>query len=157
MPKIAGNQKSQEETGRSTPLKTSEEAWPCQHLDFRALSPELYENKFLFFQSVQVFGNLFQQPQEINACFDKAYKHIFYQSRILIFSAGEINILTHIKLNHFCLTLMLQEKAEFISNLVGQYHRFNGDELGQTPGEGDGQGGLVCCSPWGHKELHTTF
>ena len=25
-----------------------------------------------------------------------------------------------------------------------------------TPGVGDGQGGLACCSPWGHKELHTT-
>ena len=26
----------------------------------------------------------------------------------------------------------------------------------QTPGVGDGQGGLMCCSPWGHKELDTT-
>ena len=26
----------------------------------------------------------------------------------------------------------------------------------QTPRIGDGQGGLVCCSPWGHKELDTT-
>ena len=25
-----------------------------------------------------------------------------------------------------------------------------------TPGVGDGQGGLVCCSPWGHKDLDTT-
>ena len=25
-----------------------------------------------------------------------------------------------------------------------------------TPGVGDGQGGLACCSPWGHKESHTT-
>ena len=24
-------------------------------------------------------------------------------------------------------------------------------------GVGDGQGGLVCCSPWGHKELDTTW
>ena len=30
--------------------------------------------------------------------------------------------------------------------------RFNGHELGQTPGDGEGQGGLVCCSSWGHKE-----
>ena len=28
--------------------------------------------------------------------------------------------------------------------------------LGQTPGDGEGQGGLVCCSPWGSKELDTT-
>ena len=31
-----------------------------------------------------------------------------------------------------------------------------GHEFGQTPGDGEGQGGLVCCSPWGHKELDTT-
>ena len=40
--------------------------------------------------------------------------------------------------------------------MVGWYHRFNGHELGQTPRDGDGQGGLACCSPWGHKELDTT-
>ena len=28
----------------------------------------------------------------------------------------------------------------------------NEHELGQTPGDGEGQGGLVCCSPWGCKE-----
>ena len=26
----------------------------------------------------------------------------------------------------------------------------------QAPGVGDGQGGLACCSPWGHSELDTT-
>ena len=26
----------------------------------------------------------------------------------------------------------------------------------QALGVGDGQGGLVCCSPWGHKEVDTT-
>ena len=29
----------------------------------------------------------------------------------------------------------------------------NGHELGQTLGDGEGQRGLVCCSPWGRKEL----
>jgi len=33
----------------------------------------------------------------------------------------------------------------------------NGHEPGQTPGDGEGQGGLVCCSPWGHKELDMTW
>ena len=32
----------------------------------------------------------------------------------------------------------------------------NGHEFGQALGVGDGQGGLACCSPWGHKELDTT-
>ena len=30
------------------------------------------------------------------------------------------------------------------------------DASGWTPGVGDGQGGLVCCDSWGHKELDTT-
>ena len=30
------------------------------------------------------------------------------------------------------------------------------DEFQQAGGVGDGQGGLVCFSPWGHKELDTT-
>ena len=32
----------------------------------------------------------------------------------------------------------------------------NGHELGQTSGGTDGQGGLGCCGPWGHKESDTT-
>ena len=36
--------------------------------------------------------------------------------------------------------------------MVGQYHRFNGHEFEQTPGAGDGQGSLVCFSPWVRKE-----
>ena len=32
----------------------------------------------------------------------------------------------------------------------------DGHELEQAPGIGDGQGSLVCCSPWDHKELDTT-
>ena len=40
--------------------------------------------------------------------------------------------------------------------MVGWYHRLNGHEFEQAPGDGEGQGGLVCCSPWGHKELGTT-
>ena len=30
------------------------------------------------------------------------------------------------------------------------------DVIEQAPGDGDGQGGLVCCKSWGHKELDTT-
>ena len=36
------------------------------------------------------------------------------------------------------------------------YHQCNGNELGQTSGDGEGQRCLVCCSPWGHKESDTT-
>ena len=43
-----------------------------------------------------------------------------------------------------------------VDEMVGQHHRFDGQEFEQAPGVGDGQGGLVCCSPWGHKELDMT-
>ena len=35
--------------------------------------------------------------------------------------------------------------------MIGWYHRLSGHEFEQAPGVGDGQGGLVCCSPWGRK------
>ena len=37
--------------------------------------------------------------------------------------------------------------------MVRWHHRLNGHESGLAPGVGVGQGGLVCCSPWGRKEL----
>ena len=40
--------------------------------------------------------------------------------------------------------------------MVGWHHRLNGHESEQAPGVGDGQGGLVCCSPRGRKESDTT-
>ena len=35
-------------------------------------------------------------------------------------------------------------------------HQCNGHELGQTLGDGAGQGGPACCSPWGRKESDMT-
>ena len=40
--------------------------------------------------------------------------------------------------------------------MAGWHHRLDGHEFVSTPGVGDGQGGLVCCDSWGHKELDTT-
>ena len=37
--------------------------------------------------------------------------------------------------------------------MVGWHHQLNGHEFEQTPGDGEGQGGLACCSPWGRKEV----
>ena len=36
--------------------------------------------------------------------------------------------------------------------MVGCCHQFNEYELGQTPEDSEGQGGLECCSPCSHKE-----
>ena len=41
--------------------------------------------------------------------------------------------------------------------MVGWYHQFNGHEFGQILPDGEGQGSLVCCSPWTLKELDTTW
>ena len=40
--------------------------------------------------------------------------------------------------------------------MVGWHHRLNGHEFEQTLGDGEGQGRLLCCSPWGCKESDTT-
>ena len=40
--------------------------------------------------------------------------------------------------------------------MVGWHHQLNGDEFEQTPGDSQGLGSQVCCSPWGQKELDTT-
>ena len=40
--------------------------------------------------------------------------------------------------------------------MVGWHQQLNGHEFEQALGVGDGQGGLVYCSSWGHKELDTT-
>ena len=40
--------------------------------------------------------------------------------------------------------------------MVAWYHRFNGHEFEQTLGDTEGQGSLVCCSPWDHRESDTT-
>ena len=34
--------------------------------------------------------------------------------------------------------------------MVGWHDRLNGHEFEQTPGDSEGQGSLMCCSPWGH-------
>ena len=39
--------------------------------------------------------------------------------------------------------------------MLGRHHRLNGREFEQAPGDGEGQGSLACCSPWGHRELNT--
>ena len=39
--------------------------------------------------------------------------------------------------------------------MAGRHHQCNEHEVGPTLGDGEGQGGLVCCSSWGHKESDT--
>ena len=49
-----------------------------------------------------------------------------------------------------------EEKGMTEDEMVGWHHPVEGHEFEQTPRVGDGQGSLVCCSPWGRKELDMT-
>ena len=49
-----------------------------------------------------------------------------------------------------------EEKGTIEDEIVRWHHQLDGHESEQAPGAGDGQGSLVCCSPWGSKESDTT-
>ena len=44
-----------------------------------------------------------------------------------------------------------EEKGMTENETAGWHHRLNGHESEQTPGDGEGEGSMVCCSPWGRK------
>ena len=48
------------------------------------------------------------------------------------------------------------EKGTTEDEMVGWHHQLNGHGFERALGVGDGQGSLVCCSPWGCKELDMT-
>ena len=45
-----------------------------------------------------------------------------------------------------------EEKGKTEDEMVRWHHRLSGHEFEGTPGAGDGQGGLACCSPWSRKD-----
>ena len=45
-----------------------------------------------------------------------------------------------------------EKKGVTEGEMVGRHYWLNGHEFEQTPGDGEGQGSLVCYSPWGRKE-----
>ena len=49
-----------------------------------------------------------------------------------------------------------EEKRALEDEMAGWDHQCNGHELGQTLWDVEGQGGMVCCCPWGHKKLDMT-
>ena len=49
-----------------------------------------------------------------------------------------------------------EEKGTTEDEMVGWHHRLDGHGFWWSPGVGDGQGGLACCSSWGRKESETT-
>jgi len=49
-----------------------------------------------------------------------------------------------------------EEKGMTEDEMVGWHHRLDGPKFEKIPGDGEGQGNLASCSPWGCKELDTT-
>ena len=49
-----------------------------------------------------------------------------------------------------------EEKRMTEDVMIGSHHWFNGHDFEQALGDGEGQGSLACCSPWGYKELDKT-
>ena len=49
-----------------------------------------------------------------------------------------------------------EEKGTTEDVMAGWHHQLDGCEFEWSPGVGDEQGGLVCCSSWGHKESDMT-
>ena len=49
-----------------------------------------------------------------------------------------------------------EEKGVTEDEMVGWHHQLNGHEFEHTLGNSEGQGRLVCCSPWGCKEWDMT-
>ena len=49
-----------------------------------------------------------------------------------------------------------EEKGTTEEEMIGWHDQLNGHEFEQAPGVGDGQGSLVCCSPWCCKESDKT-
>ena len=89
------------------------------------------------------------------------------QSRIFIVrtdAEGEIPILWPPDVNNWLLgkdpdagkDCRREEKGTTKDEMVGWHHWLHEHDFEQAPGIDDGQGGLVCCSPWGCKESGTT-
>ena len=49
-----------------------------------------------------------------------------------------------------------KQKGMTEDEMAGGRHCLSGHEFEETPGDGEGQGSLACCSSWGHKRQDTT-
>ena len=49
-----------------------------------------------------------------------------------------------------------EKKGTMEDEMIGWHHQLNGHEFEQAPGVGDGQGSLMCYSPWGRTESEMT-
>ena len=134
-------------------LSVSQEESPHQKLNFlmmEFLSPELWENKFLL------------KPHSV-WCYDVtalANWHTCIELKDWCWSSNTLD--TDSKNRHIRKDPDAgkdwgqEEKGTTEDEMLGWHHQLNGHESEQALGEGEGQGSLVCCSPWGRKESDTT-
>lgn len=67
-----------------------------------------------------------------------------------------VQIWLHFSYKNGCWTCYLM--ACYLMAFIGWYHQCVMDiNLGKLPGDGEGKGGLVCCSLWGRKESEMTW
>ena len=70
--------------------------------------------------------------------------------------ATSCKVLTHWKFSDAERDWEQEEKGTTEDEMAGWRHGLDGCESEWTPGDGDGQGGLVCCDSWGRKESDRT-
>ena len=92
--------------------------------------------------------------------------YLLLKSKVFLYSSWGSHSKYTVVVCHFLLQLThwkspwcwerLRTEGALGDEMVGWHHWCNGHELGQTLGDDEGQGGLMCCSPWACKELDTT-
>ena len=79
-----------------------------------------------------------------------------YSLEVLMALATRCKELTRLK-RPWCWERLKEGRRRGLEDeMVGWHHQLNGHEFEQTPRDSEGQGNLVCCSTWGHKESDTT-
>ena len=80
--------------------------------------------------------------------------NLFFIIILILFPSFKLEVFLKY-LQIFCCPFVMKEVGEAIMKEVGEAITKEAGEV-VMKGVGDGQGGLVCCSPWGCKELDTT-
>ena len=106
------------------------------------------------------WGSLELQGDPTSPSWIKSVLNIHWKDRCLSWNCNTLATwceeLSYVKRPWFWERLRAEEKGTTEDEMAGWHHRLNGHEFEWTPGVGDGQGGLACCSPWGRKESDTT-
>ena len=130
---------------RESPHSNETEHWP--HKQWKNSKKEL-----IFIKMCQV--------ERLLTISDETYTWVNYMTHGFPPSCLFFTLQLHLKLAKEWCTKESREQFHkrivFVILLFESHHWCNGHELGQTSGDGEGQGGLACCGPWGCEESDTT-